>query len=1114
MCFIEESFANCGQNPQELIQTIGNQPAMRRTMRMWVMESVDNSEYVLFDQFCSALLNSDQVSPYWKDEIIVGIMLSQNSKDLIQRQSLLLLDNNNKFLFRLIHLLRVACKAPNLMLISQLGLNEIDKKDSLAMQFLRPVGSGWASVIEFIHTHLVQINLERPGIILGLIEDWAGTISIWSGLPPSAREAGLIAIHLFKNTISTSEYLDEHGKNILKNIIKFSAVIKDEIQDFVNDYILDDKTCPRISDDMANLMVNTFDCAQLCEHLPDVTIRLAQRAWYKNGEASESWYHRLDMEDYFGLKTSVDLTPIASGYHGPFMHLLRSHPVKGITFIIDFINYTTREYTKSDLAKRDGHVNKVAIKLNDGTVLKQLANDRLWNLYRGTSVGPLLVESALMALENYLFDLMETDVKIDHIIDFILHRSESCSLSAVLTSMAIAYPNQLGEAILPLLQVKEYIEWDFLRAHKDQNHIDDIRPLMGAPTGGTDDVFYKEREKSSKRPHRKKNLEDLILNLQMTSFKDKVWDILDNYRVCLQMLSERTDSDNYWEMKLRKIDIREYDVREDTDNAQILFVPKELPKELEDFRQHNLENIESRGFLKCLSLLAWGRSRFDRDNQPNNNFNNWQEAYDVASELLDNHMVDSDDNIMSDQYWAAITYVAAVCLRDYHDELDMEQLKKCTLLLIFAIVKDANGFFDLQLRVDRASFDGARPAANILPLLLASNRVRWSRILRLAIVTSLTHPCLQIRHHAIIAVHEHLWSHAPEFMRRCITGMIELARIEMDYRDQLRVDSTSAEKAEALNAINRLRKCMARRQHSLKGIAAISFDTHSEYDIIYPVAMILPDSMDEDQFSFIMSVSKEFVLQDRMKEEHRNGRINYEIVYQYTRLLARIVVRQDEATALNLCKPFLEAVGYSKYILEQFLISLTSEAGVQYSKSFWAIWEAFYLEAVKKRTDKSGRYWYLNNLIRNLLFDKIPWKSDTEICSPLSDRPEFYSRIAKEWGEDRDIFAAIVRLTYYFRKSFLPIALLWISNVLEKPGQNQRRIFNGCNTAYFLERVLLSILNDPILNRTVRENVQLKTAAVYLLDALVDNGSSLAFQIRERMVMTLPCSAFTYEKKY
>ena len=49
----------------------------------------------------------------------------------------------------------------------------------------------------------------------------------------------------------------------------------------------------------------------------------------------------------------------------------------------------------------------MALTFADGTSKTQWCNGRLWVLYRGTSVGPNVLQSLLMALERWLLEFAE-----------------------------------------------------------------------------------------------------------------------------------------------------------------------------------------------------------------------------------------------------------------------------------------------------------------------------------------------------------------------------------------------------------------------------------------------------------------------------------------------------------------------------------------------------------------------------------------------------------------------------------------------------------------------------------------------------------------------------------
>ncbi|MFT3099065.1 hypothetical protein ACMWGI_27815, partial [Klebsiella pneumoniae] len=100
---------------------------------------------------------------------------------------------------------------------------------------------------------------------------------------------------------------------------------------------------------------------------------------------------------------------------------------------------TAQKYSESDFSKTQDNkedtiyafetvAKQVDITLNDGTVVKQYASPHLWKGYRGQSTLPYLLQSALMALENWLVEYVENCGKnneIDWIFDYVLRSSNS-----------------------------------------------------------------------------------------------------------------------------------------------------------------------------------------------------------------------------------------------------------------------------------------------------------------------------------------------------------------------------------------------------------------------------------------------------------------------------------------------------------------------------------------------------------------------------------------------------------------------------------------------------------------------------------------------------------------
>ena len=149
------------------------------------------------------------------------------------------------------------------------------------------------------------------------------------------------------------------------------------------------------------------------------------------------------------------------------------HPIVGLKFIIDFINYSVEFYVNATCEYKH-KISQIEIEQNDGTKTKLYAAWELWAAYRGLSVTNYALESLLMSFEKFLLEMakQKTDVSkktLKVVFAYVLKNSNNVAPLAVLTSVAIAYPEEVEEAMLPLLSVKEFYEWDLSRALQENS---------------------------------------------------------------------------------------------------------------------------------------------------------------------------------------------------------------------------------------------------------------------------------------------------------------------------------------------------------------------------------------------------------------------------------------------------------------------------------------------------------------------------------------------------------------------------------------------------------------------------------------------------------------------
>ena len=228
----------------------------------------------------------------------------------------------------------------------------------------------------------------------------------------------------------------------------------------------------------------------------------------------------LDLETHFGIKEGCGMTFFpASAHRGPWIPLLRHHRRQALDFLINIFNHSADWYAHPRVHDPLEPASEIELTFADKTKRKQWGNPRLWNMYRGTSVSPDVLQSLLMAFEKWLFEFGRKYPKeLDAVLVDILRRSESAALAAVVASVATAYPHISGEALLVLLSAPNYIGFDRARMAGESQApaMLEMLPQLLAENK----VYEEERKEANRLPHRSQDLESAIANLQLGPFAD------------------------------------------------------------------------------------------------------------------------------------------------------------------------------------------------------------------------------------------------------------------------------------------------------------------------------------------------------------------------------------------------------------------------------------------------------------------------------------------------------------------------------------------------------------------------------------------------------------------
>ena len=1096
---------------RELSAAIGTFPAVRRTYRKWATELVESSPEAS-DRMFQDIVTECGTPSYFRDDTLVSLLGSQSSATFLERHTAELLANDNQFLRQVIRILRVAC------LTAPAWLGPYASPVSVMNV---PEGSAWASVLRLIQTHLSLFTQKDNYLLLGLIQDWARSVNWQNPYPEGAEAAATIAHWLLPFFPSYSS--EEEHKIILQiiaiipkvNAHCFAALLQEcrerEIQGFGPDHLL-------------QIIFADVHGMPLVRDMPDLAISAAKDYLLCSEPTLQSqWvYERhLELEPLFGIKKNrhFGFFP-ASALHGPFLPLLQHHPYKGSDFIVEVFNHSADWYAHPRLEY--GNVERpfeITLTFADGTSRSQWCNPRLWNLYRGTSVGPYVLQSMLMALEHWLLELGENGFQeFDELLLRLLQQSESAALTAVVASVATAFPRSAVEALLVLARCPECIQLDFHRRLSETN----------APSGDAfpelDDrnkVYEEERKAADARSHRQQNLEMAIFQLQFGPHASRVHQILDQHRAELPPLENQNREHRVWRMALNRMDSRCHTVSEhveenptnsddhtspEDDRRFLRLDPNEPEPDLREMMDQS--NVQMQIMNARAGLLMWGINAFDRGEENAQDTSQWRQRLREARSTA----VEDNDTEEDRLFREAPGFVASVCVRDYWEEMSVEEQAWCFNTICSVLERDDNQHTDMAYsQLSRMS--AVRPCAWVLPLLFGvllsgPQQIRAKQTLAIA----LTHPVRELRRYVASSIGTNLWKINRDLAFRCVNALaIEamLMQHEVDanstlpYTERCQIDDIAMRVysivRERFDEANGIPNDAFRQFDPTRGFGAGA--NNQILTILGQVPSEPLAIMAFEQLAHTLVGWWNDAEQQSGRERPRHER-NYDLESVLERHLGSFLLRTSLSNVENILQPILQAIDRHPKEVYRLVRDLVSVEDCQPNTvQFWSIWKLF---AEKIR----GAPWlpqidfeYASGIeMVSAVFLANFWRQDVRHWRSLEGHAHNIHSLFDDLPLSSRVLEEYVRFLFQIGDQSLPDAFIRIANKLEQDDRPQ--ITMSENLVFHLEFLLQSHVYRGSMELKRRQD--LRQAVLILLDMLVENGSSAAFQMRDDFVTPLP----------
>jgi len=1103
--FIAQEFEASAGQPAKFLEAVGTEPAMRRGFRLWLSETLGETGNQAVMDFVLWAFQRDDVPPVWRDEIAVSVLQSENAGEFVRRVERLLLDRNKALYRRLAHVLRTACKGPNESLLRMYGLGAYRSHVVMGSIFVVPVGSGWGELIQFTYRNLDLFDLNDTDTVLGILKDWAQPVGPTIPIPPESAAVAQICLKYWGLLSAPNMYAGRQDQEFLKILFKIPQAARNDVEAFIRSALAAEEIREYQSRTILEQVTKSLECQALCAHAPELVIEVAEKAWCLGPEDEDEFNSHLELEEIFGLQRSLHFEYFPqSSLQGPFVFLLSDHSALAVKFIVRLMNQAAECYAKSEFGNE---VVNVRISTDSGT-RSVIGSYRLWYLYRGMTAAPTVLECSLMALEAWLLGQVKLKQDIREAFRAILESSRSVATLAVLASVAVAHPEAVGDEVLALLGIRKFYLWDFARSYQEHSHIIDLRTTLGIPTRGIENIYYRERKESAELPHRKSNLEELAFRLQLTPIREEVWAILDRFLASLPSGDKQTEADKTWRIALHRMDARHFKAEEGKEPGQIILTPSEPPSDLQNFINEGAEGREL--FNRRMRLANWGMTHFRGESQEKEAFSNWREALAEAQALKNNEPAGTDATSLD---LAGPFFVAAYVIRDHFSELEPAEVAWCRRMLIAELVrKDADKSRDT--RVSRSAFEGSRPAALVLPLLLRQVQDDETRKqVEESLAVAVTHTSEEVRDCVAEGIRVWLWDIDPGLAKACVGGLIELAAAENRIRASHRRDldySAEAVEHEVEDATGEIRGRILSRQ-TLDVFESLQIDLrkHDWPELLDALSMVKPDTDDADLKAFFMANLEALLREAEAGETSRSTRqVSYEFQHAFANLFARFALARPTVEEVELAVPLLDNIEKCPRFVAVMLESLPYEEDrVRSGAPFWTIWRSVAAPVFKHPLLRRGsrhiwRYSEMCKLVRILLFADVQWKDGLKEWAPVISNRDFIEFAALAVGNTPGGFGALVSLLTTIGQVFLPDAVNWLAHAMQSNQGSD--LLEDPNTQFQLEVLLRNICYSS--STVVRQRPELHRAVLMLLDKLVERGSHTAFRLRDYMVAPLPAS--------
>jgi hypothetical protein len=956
----------------------------------------------------------------------------------------------------------------------------------------KPYGTYWEIFISFLYDNLEKWNKSQIEIIAPYLLNWNQHYSEGN----TTRNSSLIGLKFYEHFEENEYYNVDKLKNDCISIILFgSKEIKNELEEILNKILLNNWKKRRDPYYMLSTRILSIEnYGHICEILPDEILKLANLFWIDNGESE---YYFSEYEESFLIdKNTTSRYIYASPFETTILYLLMHNSEKTVEFIINFVNTSIIHHVENYPVDNDDfyRINEIELKI-DRIKNKQYISNSLWQCYRGSGspVIPTLLKIIHMALEKFLLEECKNNNfdDVEKVLKKILLKSKSASLTAVVTSIVLAYPDNFFDIALILFNTLDLFIYDTIRGIQESEAklLCTIAPIKRH-------YLIQERLDECNQKFRKMNLEGLIItyqyvrreNISEDIFKDRLESIqklIDNNLEELNSKNLAQEDILRYRKLLSRIDRRNLKpIKQKTDEGfQIAF---ENVNEDNDLKEDS-ENFfrEFNDIFKYVDLSNWADAKINNEPIPENLLKYEQDINNVLDELNQFITDFTENKLKLNIYVDNLPVRVSFCLlKFYSDSLkddDKELCKNIIMHIISIPLFDEHYFYQTSHRLEI----GTNTLVYLFDI-FPDDRLEFMVILLLILFNDAKIDATNyFSSFSIIALRKLYVQHPI-----CVNNILCCySEFKQDFDD---IYSKIIKENRNSNIINlfalAVEKFLDKYETELEHITDYNEFKFENLNLISAnvIFQTIPENSNDElhlelfKFAFQLFANNLF---DR--DSQLNSSKYYFVRYVFLMRFCNITL-MNKSNLKEYISPFLNQfiINDGAYELINSFVNVVKDDSIG---EFWDIWWMF-LEKILDNHENMGKY-YLEKVLTKFVIN-YQLENDFDLSEDIIEiEKQFYRRVCKELGEYEFILNSISKIV--IESKFILSGLTWIKIILGKSDFNNVEKGTIDNLEYFVKKYV------NFNSKNIMGDIKIQQDLSLVLDFLIKNGSNDAFRLNE-----------------